>query len=200
MSKFKVTYPSGATPIEPDELKDLIPDYISTMSELNQVEQSNIADGFVWAGKQTHDDLLTATFIFKLHKKMFDQVWKWAGKMRRSNKNIGVMKEHIMNDLGQLLGNTQYWIEYKTFSDDEIAARFHHRLVQIHVFPNGNGRHARLMTDLILMKNGVSKFTWGTNGTYTPLEAEGKTRSDYIAALKKADQNDFNALITFARS
>lgn len=200
MSKFKVTYPSGATPIDPDELKDLIPDYISTMSELNQVEQSNIADGFVWAGKQNHDDILTASFIFKLHEKMFEQVWKWAGKMRRTNKNIGVMKEQIMNDLGLLLGNADFWIKNSTFPKDEMAARFHHRLVQIHVFPNGNGRHARLMTDLLLLKCGGSKFTWGTNGAYTPLEVEGKTRTEYIAALKQADQNDFSALIKFARS
>lgn len=78
MSKFKVTYPSGATPIEPEGLKDLIPDYISTMSELNQAEQSNIADGFVWAEKQINQDLLNASFVFKLHQKMFGQVWKWA--------------------------------------------------------------------------------------------------------------------------
>ena len=200
MSKFKVTYPSGATPIEPDGLRDLIPDYISTMSELNQAEQSNIADGFVWAEKQIQADLLSASFIIKLHQKMFDQVWTWAGKMRRSNTNIGVGKEHIMNELGQLLGNTQYWIKNNTYNIDETAARFHHRLVPIHVFPNGNGRHARLMTDLILMKNGASRFSWGTNGTYTPLEAEGRTRSDYLAALKKADKNDFNPLIAFARS
>lgn len=200
MSKFKFTYLSGATPIEPDELKNLIPDYISTMSELNQVEQSNIADAFVWAEKQIKNDILSASFILQLHEKMFGQVWKWAGKMRRSNKNIGVMKEHIMNDLGQLLGNTQFWIDNMTFNHDEIAARFHHRLVQIHVFPNGNGRHARLMTDLLLVKNGESKFTWGTCGTYTAFETESKTRSDYIAALKKADQNDFNALIAFATS
>jgi Fic-DOC domain mobile mystery protein B len=200
MSKFKFTFPSGATPIEPDGLRDLIPDYISTMSELNQAEQSNIADGFVWAGKQIQEDLLNASFIFKLHQKMFGDVWKWAGTMRRSNTNIGVSKEHIMNDLGQLLGNTQYWFENSTYSLDETAARFHHRLVQIHIFPNGNGRHARLMTDLILLKNGASRFSWGTNGTYTPFEVEGKTRSDYLASLKKADQNDFDALIAFARS
>lgn len=199
MSKFKVTYSNGATPIDPDELKDLVPDYISTMAELNQVEQANIADGFVWAGKQHNEELLTVTFILKLHEKMFNQVWKWAGKMRKSNKNIGVMKEHIMNDLGQLIGDTQFWIEHKTFSNDEIAARFHHRMVQIHVFSNGNGRHARLTTDLLLEKCGEPKFTWGTNGTYTPLEVEGKARTEYINALKLADQGDFSQLIKFAR-
>lgn len=197
---MKVIYPNGATPIDPDELKDLIPDYISTMGELNQVEQSNIADAYLWAGKQRYGDLLSATFIFKLHEKMFNQVWKWAGRMRRSNKNIGVMKENIMNELGHLLGNTKFWIENKTFCSDEVAARFHHRLVQVHVFPNGNGRHARLMTDLLLIKSGEPKFTWGATGAYTPLEVEGKTRTEYINALKKADQGAFSDLIKFTRS
>ena len=149
MTKFKILYPSGAMPIDPDEAKDLVPDYISTMGELNQLEQSNIADGFVWAGKQDLDDLLSVTFVLKLHENMFKLVWKWAGKIRKSNKNIGVMKENIMTDLAILIGNAQFWIENKTFSNDEIAARFQHRLVQIHVFPNENGRHVRLMTDLI---------------------------------------------------
>ncbi len=200
MAKFKLSYPSGATPIDPDELRDLIPDYISTMDELNQLEQSNIADGFVWAGKQDLDDLLSVTFVLKLHENLFKQVWKWAGKTRRSNKNIGVIKENIMTDLAILLGNTKFWIENKTFNNDEIAARFHHRLVQIHVFPNGNGRHARLMTDLLLQRLGENEFTWGTLGAHTPLEVEGKTRSNYVAAIKKADKHDFEDLIKFVKS
>ena len=195
MSKFKISYPSGATSIDTDELKDLIPDYISTMGELNQLEQSNIADGFVWAGKQDLDDLLSVTFILKLHKNMFKQVWKWAGKIRKSNENLWVMKENIMTDLAILIGNTKFWIENKTFINDEIAARFHHRLVQIHVYPIGNGRHARLMTDLLLQKLGENKFTWGTLGAHTSLEVEGQTRSDYVAAIQKADIDNFEDLI-----
>lgn len=200
MSKFKITYPSGATPIEPDEVKDLIPDYISTMAELNQVEQSNIADAFVWVDRQALDQLLTGTFVFKLHERMFNQVWRWAGQMRRSNKNIGVMKEHIMNDLAQLFGDVKYWVENDVFSKDEAAARFHHRLVQIHIFPNGNGRHARLMTDLFLKKNGEPKFSWGANTVQTAIDVEGKKRDEYIAALKSADAGDFSLLIKFVRS
>jgi len=200
MSKFKVLYPSGATPIDPDELKDLIPDYVSTMSELNQLEQSNIADGFIWAGKQNLDDILTVTFVLNLHENMFNQVWRWAGMKRNTNKNIGVLKENIMTDLSRLLDNTQYWIDHKTFDVDEIVIRFHHRMVQIHIFPNGNGRHARLMADLLLKKLGGTKFSWGTKGAHTPLEIEGKTRSEYVAALKKADQGSFSSLTKFVRS
>ncbi len=200
MSKFKISYPNGATAIDPNEIKDLIPDYISKMSELNQLEQSNIADAFIWAGNQNLEDLLSVSFILELHKKMFDQVWKWAGKMRRSNKNIGVAKENIVTDLAILIGDTKFRIENKTFYIYEIAVRFHHRLVQIHVFSNGNGRHARLMTDLLLRKLGENKFSWGTLESNTPIEAEGKTRSKYIASLKKADNDDFIDLIKFVKS
>ena len=170
------------------------------MRELNQLEQSNIADAFVWAEKQGLDELLTGTFVFKLHERMFGQVWKWAGKMRKSNKNIGVMKEYIMNDLAQLLKDAEYWVDHATFSKDEIAVRFHHRLVQIHIFPNGNGRHARLMTDLFLKNCGAVAFTWGANVADDAIEVEGKARSKYISALKSADMGDFQPLMKFVRS
>ena len=200
MSDLKITCSTGATAIDPDEIKDLIPDYISTMGELNELEQSNIANAFVWVGKQQLDDLLSVSFVLKLHEKMFDQVWKWAGRFRRSNKNIGVMKENIQTDLAILIGDTQFWIQNNTFSKTEIAVRFHHRLVQIHIFPNGNGRHARLMTDLLLQKIGESKFTWGATKVQRAIDVEGQTRSEYIAALKKADRGDFLDLIQFVKS
>lgn len=199
MSKLKIEYPTGSTPIDLDEVGDLIPDYLTTVQELNSVEQSNIADGYLWAERQNLDELLTATFVLTLHKRMFDQVWRWAGKARKSNKNIGVMKEQIMTSLGQLLGDTNYWIENQTYSPDEIGVRFHHLLVKIHAFPNGNGRHARLMTDLLLMKMGVQKFSWGITEASSPLEVEGKTRSDYIAALRAADAGEYALLLEFVR-
>lgn len=110
------------------------------------------------------------------------------------------MKEQIMNELGQLLKNTEWWGEHKSFSMDEIAVRFHHRLVQIHIFVNGNGRHARLMTDLLLEKNGIEKFSWGALSDQSGIEVEGSKRAQYIAALQKADQDDFAELIKFVRS
>jgi Fic-DOC domain mobile mystery protein B len=200
MSKFKITYPSGATPIDLDEIRELIPDYISTMEELNQLEQANIADAFFWAEKQSLEDLLSATFVFKLHEQMFNQVWKWAGKMRKTTKNIGVAKERIMNDLAILLKDADYWLKEKTYSPEETAIKVHHRLVQIHVFPNGNGRHARLMTDLLLIKLDQPKFSWGSERKSSPIEIEGPIREEYISALRYADNGDFDSLIKFARS
>ncbi len=110
------------------------------------------------------------------------------------------MKENMMTDLAILIGNTEFWIDNKTFSYDETAVRFHHRLVQIHLFSNGNGRHARLITDLLLRKLGENKFTWGALGAHDPIEVEGKSRSEYIAALKKADKGDFVDLMKFVKS
>ena len=131
---------------------------------------------------------------------MFNQVWKWAGRARTSGKNIGIDWKLIATQVAQLLGDTQYQLDHKTFEIDEIAARFHHRLVQIHAFPNGNGRHARLMTDLFLETRDQAPFTWGMRTAQTPIEAEGARRQEYIRALRAADKNDFALLLAFVRT
>jgi Fic-DOC domain mobile mystery protein B len=200
MAKFKLTYPDGSTPLDPNELEGLIPDYISTQGELNTLEQANIADGFLWSERANLGELLTATFTFTLHQKMFGNVWKWAGKQRGSNKNIGVSKERINQELGVLLQDVAFWIQNNTYPADEIAVRFHQRMVQIHIFPNGNGRHARLMANLLLKKTGQELFTWGAATHPTAIEVEGPAREVYIAALQKADAGDYRPLLEFSKS
>ena len=200
MSKFNPIYPPGATPLDPNEIADLIPDYITTQGELNILEQQNIIEGMNWADRQKKLDVLNITFSYELHRQMFNQVWKWAGKPRTTDKNIGFHWQQIPTQLNNLFANTRYWIENKTYKWDELAIRFHHRLVFIHAFPNGNGRHARLMTDILLKLNNQKPFTWGANMGSSPIEVEGKTRKAYISALKKADQNNFVDLIKFAKS
>ena len=200
MSKFKPTYPPGATPLDPNEIEGLIPDYITTQSELNILEQQNIIEGINWADRQKKPDVLNITFNYELHRRMFNQVWQWAGKPRTTDKNIGFHWQQIPTQLDSLFENTRYWIENKTYKWDELAIRFHHKLVSIHAFPNGNGRHARLMTDILLKSNDQKPFTWGENMYSSPIEVEGKTRKAYISALKKADQNNFIDLIKFAKS
>ena len=141
--------------------------------------------------------IISEEFIKELHSKMFSTVWSWAGSYRNSNKNIGVDKFEIPTQLRLLLDNTKYWIEHKTFSEDEIAIRFSHRIVQIHLFPNGNGRHSRLIADVLINKGfGKDEFTWGS----TNLTAAGTVRTNYLNALKNADEGSFSDLITFARS
>ena len=88
-----------------------------------------------------------------------------------------------------LLDDVRFQIEYRSWSIDEISARFHHRLVYIHPFPNGNGRCARTMTDLLLHRSGHQRFQWGAG-----LEKVGEARSRYISALQAADRNDYGPL------
>lgn len=200
MTASKIVYPDGATPIDPDEINGLIPDYITTQAELNTLERANVLDAIYWATHKVHSDILNVTFLFGLHRRMFNQVWQWAGKPRKSEKNIGVPVEQVSTCLSNLMANTQYWIEHRTFGWDEIGSRFHHDLVRIHPFVNGNGRHARLMTDILLTANGQSAFTWGSKTSTQALEVEGTTRQQYIAALKDADLGNYGPLVMFVRT
>jgi Fic-DOC domain mobile mystery protein B len=200
MSKFEIEYPPGSTPLNSDEIEGLIPDYITTNGELNALEKENILEATAWAYGKKHSDILNASFCFELHKKMLCNVWRWAGKQRWSNKSIGVSKEMIGNELKNLLDDTQYWIKSETYALDEISARFHQRLVWIHAFVNGNGRHSRLMTDILLRSQDQAPFTWGNAQYHEIKDVEGIVKKQYISALKEADGGNFEPLIKFARS
>ena len=158
-------YPEGATPLDPDEMEGLKLPHIETRGELDQVEQQNIQDGYNWLSRQRkYKDFLTEEFIKALHEKLFGEVWAWAGQFRKTEKNIGIDPVQIPVKLRTLLDDAKYWIEHGTYSREEFAARFHHRLVKIHAFPNGNGRHARIMTDVLLEKVlGVAPINWGAD-------------------------------------
>jgi Fic-DOC domain mobile mystery protein B len=191
----KFNYPEGATPLEPEEIADLIPTHITTHEQLNAWEQKNIISAEKWA--RSKRDIISVHFIQALHKQMFNETWKWAGTFRCSGKNLGVDWHTIPVELKKLCDDVSYQLEHKTFSDDEIAVRMHHRLVWIHAFPNGNGRHARLMADLLIMQLGHPRFSWGIN---QDLYKATPIRKQYIESLRLADQGDYSKLITFARS
>jgi Fic-DOC domain mobile mystery protein B len=190
-------YPDGATPITADETEGLLLTHITTRAELDRWEQDNINEALAWIEERKPKDILNEPFMKLLHKKMFCNVWKWAGKFRQSDKTIGAPWYIISVVLKQLCDDVKYWIENKMFSEDETAARFHHRLVSIHLFPNGNGRHARLMAD-ILLRNVLNKapFTWGSAN----LIVAGVDRRKYIESLVAADRNDYKPLLDFVRS
>jgi len=191
-------YPPGATPLDPDEAVGLVPTHITTQEDLNAWEQINIAQGERWAERQKRRALLDEGFVRDLHRQMFDKTWDWTGTFRKSNKNIGVDWTQVSVRLRDLLGNTQYQIESQVFDADEIAVRFHHQLVWIHAFPNGNGRHARLMADLLVLRLGRARLTWGDGErSDAPISS---VRGRYLAALRAADQGQFGDLIGFARS
>jgi len=191
----RLDYPAGATPLVADELASLIPGHITTQGELNEWEQLNIVQGEQWARKQ-RKEILNEGFLRQLHKQMFGETWKWAGEFRKSDKNIGVDWLHIGVELKKLLDDVRYQIEHGAFPADEIAVRFHHRLVAIHPFPNGNGRHARMMADLLVERLGKARFSWDSKN----LIDANETRKDYIAALQAADARNIVPLLAFARS
>ena len=190
--------PKGPTPLDPDEMEGQKIITITTRSELDRWEQQNIGEAMDWLDtRKNKADILNEDFVKKLHKKMLGKVWEWAGSFRKTDKNIGVDKHWIGVELRNLLDDTQYWIDNKTYESEEIAIRFHHRLVQIHCFPNGNGRHSRLLTDTLLTDILDRKpFTWG-NGN---LSTEGDVRDTYINALCSADNHDYEPLKEFVRS
>jgi Fic-DOC domain mobile mystery protein B len=189
----------GTTPLDEDEAEGLIPD-LHTRGELNSWELANIVKGEAWAfGRRRHNilaNILSREFVLDLHGRMFDETWTWAGQLRRSGKSIGVPWETILPALQDLLEDARYWIANKTYPPDEILARFHHRLVSIHPFPNGNGRHARLMTDVLARSMGLERPMWGLGD----LSVAGHTRVLYLSALKQADKGNIASLISFLRS
>jgi len=185
----------GNTGLTSEESEGLVPSYITTRAELNEAEQANILEGREWVFSRKRD-VLDETFLKNLHTRMYGNVWAWAGQYRNSGKNVGVEAHQITTELRQLLDDVRYWIEHDTYPADEIAARFHHRLTYIHCYPNGNGRHARMATDLLLTSLGERPFSWGSAN----LVDAGKTRERYIAALRAADKHDFGPLLEFVRA
>lgn len=196
---LNIDYVEGHTPLEEDEKSGLLVKSISTSEELDQLEQINIERAIVWLIHRALNQnyILSEEFIKRLHRRMFGDVWAWAGRFRKSNTNFGVEWTRIVIDLRNLLDDTNYWIVQHTYGNDEIAIRFKHKLVNIHCFPNGNGRHSRLMADLIIEKVlGGEVFSWKHSSTLKPDEI----RKEYIQAIHQADQGNIQPLIKFARS
>jgi len=189
-------YAPGATPIDPDEALGLIPKHISTQADLNAWEEMNIVEGADWIARQKIIQALNEGLVRELHSRMFNQTWQWAGTFRKSAKSIGIDWTQIAVALKNLLDNTTYQIESKAMPIDEIVVRFHHQLVLIHAFPNGNGRHARLMADALIVSLGGERFSWGGN---TSIATPGTTRQNYLLALRAADKGDIAPLMLFAR-
>lgn len=185
----------NSTPLTSEEKDGLKLKWITLRSELNEAEARNIAQAQVWLLSNKNRDIFSDTFLRELHKKMFDDVWKWAGTYRTSERNIGVVPYQIPIKLMQLFDDVKFWIENKTYPNREIAVRLHHKLVQIHPFPNGNGRLSRLMADITLEKLEGSKLYWGNTNLVNVSEA----RKAYISALRKADGGDYSDLMDFTK-
>ena len=196
---LELEYMDGQTPLDEDEKDGLLIPTIATRRELDEFEQQNIEQAVLWTLGRSYkpDTVFTEDFIRRVHRRMYADVWAWAGEFRRTNKNMGVDKWQIPTQLRCLLEDIRYWHENNTYPPDEIAVRFKHRLVSIHCFPNGNGRHSRLLADIIIEK--IYKqpaFSWGAAN----LSSDGDVRAAYLKAVKAADQGDYLVLLAFARS
>jgi Fic-DOC domain mobile mystery protein B len=183
------------TPLDAEEMQQLIPSYITLRRELNEAEQVNIAYASKWLSSRRSDPL-DEVFLRELHRRMFGQVWRWAGQYRKTARNIGVDANRVRMDTAQALDDARFWVANATYAPDEIAVRFSHRLVAIHPFPNGNGRLSRMAGDLLAVQLGRPQFSWGSHN----LTDANVTRAAYIAALRAADAHDLAPLILFARS
>jgi Fic-DOC domain mobile mystery protein B len=187
----------ASTPLTPDERAALIPSYVTLRTELNEIEQIGIDRADDWAFSRRRGDVLSEDFLCQLHKRMFRDVWAWAGDFsKETGRNIGLDAWEIGPALRQLLGDVRYWIEHESFPPDDIAARFHHRLVWIHPFPNGNGRLSRMAADRLIVQLGGQRFSWGRGN----LIAINDLRRRYVAALRAADGQVIAPLLEFVRS
>lgn len=196
---LKLDYIEGQTPLDEDEKEGLLISSITTQQELNEFEQQNIERAIEWTlQRRTKKELiLTEKFIRDLHRKMFGDVWAWAGEFRQSNKNLGEDWKQIPVLFKQLTDDCLYWITHKTYSEEEISIRYKHRLVSIHCFSNGNGRHSRLMADVLITQVfGKPVFSWNR----ADLNRKGGSRSDYLKAIREADRGNIKPLMEFART
>lgn len=195
---MKFEYAKGATPIDDSEAEGLIPTHITLQKELNEWEQLNIsrAESKHYGKKYAYNKILDIYFILNVHKDMFDETWSWAGTIRNTEKNFGSAPEKIREHTKNLLDDVLYWITNNTYTKDEICVRFHHRLVFIHLFPNGNGRHARFLADLLIQSFDLEPFTWGTKDLYYESEA----RTNYLKSLREADKYNYEPLLKFVRT
>ena len=183
----------NSTPLTTEEKSGLKLKWITLRSELNEAEARNIAQAQLWIASNKKREIYSDSFVRLLHKKMFGDVWMWAGEYRMTERNIGVAPYQIPIKLMHLFDDLKFWIDNKTYSNFEIAVRLHHKLVQIHPFPNGNGRLSRLMADLVLQKLEGKTLYWGD----TNLANVSDVRSKYIDALRKADTGDYTELLNF---
>jgi Fic-DOC domain mobile mystery protein B len=190
--------PDDATPLDPAQREGLLQTWVTIRKDLNEAEEENIVKGAAWARRRRGKaiDLLNDDYVKTLHKQMFGEVWKWAGTYRQSELNLGIAPHLIPASMPAMLDDVRFWVENKTFPSDEIAASLHHRLTQIHAFPNGNGRHARMIADLLIERLGGKAFTWGGGS----LADVGTVRAKYVSALKAADGHDMQPLLAFVRS
>jgi Fic-DOC domain mobile mystery protein B len=184
----------GETPIDISHLKVA---GVGTRAELNELEAENIRKVVLkYLGRRPTRRIapFSLPWLKRLHKQMFGDVWKWAGRLRREDLNIGIHWHLIDQSLQALVDDLAFW-DQTTMDVLEAAVRLHHRAVHIHPFPNGNGRWARMLANIWLRLHDCSVTEWPESdiGTTSPI------RGEYLAALQAADGGDYEPLIAIHR-
>jgi Fic-DOC domain mobile mystery protein B len=191
--------PDGATPLGPDEKSGLMHPHVATKAELNELENANILQGLAWLNslpKVTTDVVLSRDFVIELHKRMFGDTWLWAGVYRQREMNIGCDPLQVGPNLHNLIEDIKCWIEFDHYPSLEVSARIQHRLVLIHPFANGNGRHSRIFTDCIRhFSLGLPPLVWAAGN----LDQQNEERKNYIRGLQQADAGDYEPFIEYLR-
>jgi Fic-DOC domain mobile mystery protein B len=188
-----VETPSANSVITPEERALLLPS-LSTRAQLNEVERLGINAARVWALRATvlqRGDLLTEAFSRELHRRMFGGIWRGAGRYRTTGREPGWEPHRIAEGVGMFLDDTDGWLRFSTYPVHEAAVRLHQRLVAIHPWSNGNGRHARLMADVVVASHGEKPLTWGSRDPES-------ARRRYAEALRAAETGDVAPLLQFA--
>lgn len=195
-----INHKDGQTPLSEEEMEGLLIDTITTHAELDEFEQMNIEKAIEWTltRKFKPEYIFSEKFVRELHKRMFEEVWSWAGNFRLSEKNIGIKFHLIRTALKQLNDDCLFWLNNKTYNENEIAIRYKHQLVNIHCFANGNGRHSRLMADVIHKQ--IFNFNYFNWGSHSNLVKAGEQRTKYLKAIREADNANIQPLIDFANS
>lgn len=133
---------------------------------------------------------LDANFVFDsrlildLHHIVFGNLYLWAGKWRNVVTNIGIDVGKIPYAIAEYADHVNYMKNAAMDREGLVNCLFytHHRYTQIHPFNNGNGRTARLITDLVANMNGYQNIQLYVRDA-------GAERENYKAALKAADQH-----------
>lgn len=185
----------GHTELTEDDRVGLIPSYITTRGDLFAAEQRNIARALL-RRPPLIGTLLDDGYLRRLHRDMLGEIWDWAGRYRRRETNIGIDPAQISVAVRTLVDDAIAWVDNETYKPDELAVRFHHRLVAIHPFPNGNGRHSRIAADYLVVALGRPRFGWGIGIDVNTEDL----RAAYHRALHRADAGDIKELVAFARS
>lgn len=198
VSNFSFKDRDGQTPLPPELQKGLKLKHIQNMGELDEFEEKNIAEGLVWL-KKNNENYRQYNFWEKLHKKLFGNVWSWAGKLRdhELDNPYFLLPHHIRPALKTLEDDFEYWLKKREISFNEIAARFHERIETIHPFPNGNGRFGRILVEHFCLKEKAEVPKWGM-----AIKNDPKLRREkYIDALDEARRTKkYEVLIKFMYS